>query len=220
MSGDLGGYEAIILHNGDIVSNIDFEPVIAFHLERGALFTMVLSDTGPPRSVACDAEGVVTSIGSRGDPGSIRLGYTGTAVLDPAALEYLPRGEPGGLVENLLEMVRARPGSVIGYDASSGLLWGEIGSPESYLGLHRRILVGKERFDPLLDPPPLPLHVEEDASIDPGAEWRGFLSVGRGAVIESETLLDECVVLDRSHVGRGESHRETIIYPEGVLTLE
>lgn len=218
MSGDLAGFDLIILHNGDIVSNIDFGRVIAFHLERGALFTMVLADSGPPRSVQCDPYGNVTGIGAAGIPGSISLGYTGTAVFDPAALEFLPHGEPGGLVEKLLDMISARPESVIGYDASDGLLWDEIGSPESYIGLHRRILLGRERFDPLLDPPPLPLHVAEGARIDPGAQWRGFLSVGGGAVVEGDTLLEDCVVLEGSHVGRGESHREAIIYPGGVLT--
>ncbi len=215
MAGDLEGSEIIILHNGDIVSNIDFGPVVAFHSERGALFTMVLADSGPPSSVACDPDGVVTGIG--GDGGGRRLGYTGTAVFGPEALGFFPGKGPGGLVESLLAMMRERHGSVVGYDASAGLLWDEIGSPERYIELHRRILVGRERFDPLLEPPPFPLHVSEGASVDPGARWNGFLSVEEGAVVERGALLEDCVVLRGARVERGAEHRGAIIFPQGVM---
>ena len=181
MARDLEAYDLVLLHNGDIVSNIDLERAVAHHSERGGLFTMVLVDSGPPASVSCDPDGAVTGIG--GDVGDGGLGYTGIALFDPAALDFFPRNEPGGLVECLRAMMRSRPGSVVGYDASAGALWDEIGSPERYLELHRRILVGRDRFDPLLEPPPLPLHVPEGASVEPGAEWRGFLSVEDGAVV-------------------------------------
>ena len=220
MSSDLGDYGTIILHNADIVSDLDFEPVIDFHRKRGSLFTMVLADSGPPASVQCAPEGEVTGIGDEGRRGAVKLGYTGTAVFDPAALPFFPRDEPGGLVDCLLEMMRSRPGSVIGYDASPELRWDEIGSPVSYLRLHRRILAAKERFDPLLEPPPLSLDVAGNARIDPSAEWRGFLSVEGGAVIESDTLLEECVVLDGARVGRGERHERSIIHRDGVIKTD
>ena len=220
MANDLAGHDAIILHNGDIVSSLDFGSVIAFHLERGALFTMVLVGSGPPASVLCNQEGEVTDIGAEGTNGSLRRGYTGTAVFSPAALDFFPRGRRGGLVESLLEMIRVKPGSVAGYDAPRGMLWGEIGSPESYIGLHRRILVGKEHFDPLLEPPPLPLYVAEEARVDPGAEWRGFLSVEGGACIEKGALLEECIVLNGALVESEAHHRKAIIFPGGVMTAE
>ncbi len=218
MARDLGAFDIIVLHNGDTVSNLDLEQVAAFHSERGALFTMALVDSGPPASVVCDPDGAITGIG--GDAGGRRLGYTGIALFGPAALDFFPRNRPGGLVESLLAMIRERPGSVVGYDASGGSLWGEIGSPERYLDLHRRILVDRERFDPLIGPPPLPLYVSEGASVEPGAEWKGFLSIEDGAVVEKETLLEDCVVLRGARVGRGAVHRRAIIFPQGVMSAE
>ena len=220
MASDLAEYDVIMLHNGDIVSSLDFEPVIAFHLERGALFTMVLTGSGPPASVWCTPDGEVTGIGAERGSGSIRLGYTGTAVFGPAALDFFPKGKRGGLVESLLDMMRVKPGAVAWYDASHGMIWDEIGSPESYIGLHGRILVGKERFDPLIEPPPLSLHVAEDASVDPCTEWKGFLSVERGASVGPGALLEECIVLEGAHVQQGARHRKAIIFPGGVMTLE
>jgi NDP-sugar pyrophosphorylase family protein len=220
MAGSLADRDIVILHNGDVVSNLDFGPVITFHEERGALFTMVLTDSGPPASVQCNPDGEVTGIGADGMGGPLRLGYTGTAIFSPSALAFFPRGERGGLVDSLLTMMRAKPGSVAGYDASRGILWDEIGSPERYIGLHGRILVGRERFDPLLEPPPLPLHVAEDALVEPGAEWRGFLAVEGGAVIERDALLEECVVLKGTLVERGAHHRRAVLFPQGVMALE
>lgn len=220
MAGALADQEVIILHNGDIVSNLDFGPVIAFHRERGALFTMVLTDSGPPASVQCNRDGEVTGIGADAKGGELRLGYTGLAVFSPDALDFFPRGERGGLVECLLEMIRAKRGSVAGYDASRVILWDEIGSPERYIGLHGRILAGRERFDPLLEPPPLPLHVDDEARIEPGAEWRGFLSVEGDGIIERDALLEECIVLKGTRVERGARHRRAVLFPQGVMTLE
>ena len=220
MAGGLSGHDLVILHNGDIVSNLDFGPVIAFHRGRGSLFTMVLADSGPPASVRCTRDGEVTGIGGEGGAGDLSLGYTGLAVFSPEALEFFPRNERGGLVETLLTMIRERRGSVAGYDASREILWDEIGSLDRYLGLHGRILVGRERFDPLLVPPPLPLYAAEDAMIEPSAEWRGFLSVEGGGVIERDSLLEECVVLRGARAGRGARHRRAVLHPRGVMTLE
>ncbi len=220
MADGLSGHDLIILHNGDIVSNLDFGPVIAYHRERGSLFTMVLTDSGPPASVQCNSEGEVTGIGGGGSAGDPSLGYTGLAIFSPEALEFFPKGERGGLVETLLTMIREVPGSVAGYDASRDILWDEIGSLDRYLALHGRILVGGEHFDPLLIPPPLPLYAADGATIEPGAEWRGFLSAEGGSIIERDSLLEECVVLKGTRVERGARHRRAVLFPQGVMTLE
>jgi NDP-sugar pyrophosphorylase family protein len=143
------------------------------------------------------------------------------AILSPGAFDFFPRGKRASLVPILREMIRARPGSVAGYDASaaSGAAWGEIGSPEGYLEIHRKILIDKVRFDPLLDPPPLPLHVGPGAAVDPGAQWRGFLEVGPRAVVRSGASFENCILLEGAVV-EGGAHREEIIFDGGVLAAK
>ena len=230
MAAALSGEGPILLHNGDVVTSIPYEGALGFHREHGALLTIILMRAGgddrtPPGAVSVDADGIVTGIG-RGPSagaGAPAFGYTGLAVIEPAALEYFPRSGPEGLVPVLRRMIRERPGSVAGFDASAGAdrpHWGEIGTPASYIAIHRRILVEKTAFDPLIPSPPLPLRVDGAARVDPGAVWRGFLDVGPGAVIEPGTEMEECVVLGGSTVRSGARLRAAVVFPGGVMKSE
>lgn len=220
MAGDLPASGVILLHNGDIVSNIELEPVIAFHRSRGSLLTMVLLAKGPPTSVATTSGGEVTGIGSELGSGDRRLGYTGIALLSTKALNFFPRGEQAELVPILKRMIDQRPGSVAGFEVDDDTLWAEIGSPAGYLSLHRRILIGREYLDPMLEPPPLPLFVSDGAVVDPGSEWQGFLSVQSGAHIERNSRLEDCVVLEGARVLEGEHHTNSILFRDGIVTIK
>jgi NDP-sugar pyrophosphorylase family protein len=202
----------------------------------------------PPASVRVGAGNDVLGIGPSSRAvspprGPVLMGYTGTAVISGDALEYFPRGKKG-LVPVLLEMIARMPGSVAAFDISlarpsgsrpehssethassagtssgDGPAWGEIGSPQSYLDIHRRIMVEKVRFEGTV-PPPLPLRAGALSSIDHGASWKGFLDVGDGARIEGNTFLEDCVVLAGATVGSGTRLSRAIIYEGGVMEVE
>jgi len=244
MAEALGGADHILLHNGDVLSSFGFAEALEFHAARKALVTMILvSPDGslrtPPPSVIVDAGDGILGIGPSAEAlparkGQVRMGYTGMAVISPEALRYFPR-EKKGLVPVLLEMISRGPGSVAAFDpsrarpgegparpvgSSSGRPeWGEIGSPQSYLDMHRRIMIEKTRFDGAV-PPPLPLRAGPRSSIDPGAEWSGFLDVGDGALIESGTFLEDCVVLEGAVVRSGTRLSRAIVYEGGVMEVE
>jgi NDP-sugar pyrophosphorylase family protein len=75
-------------------------------------------------------------------------------------------------------------------------------------------------FDPALPPPPLPLRAGEGSSIDPGAEWRGFLDVGRNARIERNTFLEDCVLLESAVVREGARLTRAVIYDDQVMEVD
>jgi NDP-sugar pyrophosphorylase family protein len=231
MADGLRNADQILLHNGDILSSFGFEEALRFHAERKALVTMILMGPGegvrtPPPTVTLDGAGSVTGIGRSLHVGPVEdgpgvLGYTGMAVISGRALGYFPR-EKRGLVPVLLEMIARMPGSVAGFDATStgSSAWGEIGSPASYLDMHRRIMLEMTRFDGAVPPPPLPLRAGDGSSIDPGAEWKGFLDVGDGARIEGNTFLEDCVVMENAVVRSGSRLRSAIIFNDEVLEVE
>jgi NDP-sugar pyrophosphorylase family protein len=143
------------------------------------------------------------------------------AVIAAEALDRFPPDKKG-LVPILLEMIAERTGTVAGYDASSAgeIEWGETGSPASYIELHRRILVEGARFDEALPQPGLPLRAGTGAAIDPSAEWLGFLDVGEGAVIEKDTILEDCIVLAGAAVREGARFRRAVIHSECVMEVK
>jgi len=223
MADAVSGADAILLHNSDILCNADFGRALDVHRDRRALVTLILVPRGPRANVAVNGADEVTAIGD-GAVGRGRdtrfLGYTGLAVLSPESLAFFPRGERSGLVAILNEMIRVRPGSIIGWNADSGsspCAWGEAGSAEGYLGIHRDILSGKVRFDPALGPPPLPLHVGAGAVVEPGAIWKGFCEIGRRALVERGSILEDCIVIEDTVVRRDSVHRSEILFPGGSL---
>ncbi len=250
MARDLSGFDLILLHNGDILAGIDYHPAISLHRARGALMTMIVIPSNrhedamfgdergttalsmqrphqlPPAAVTINGTGEVTHIGraqNRHERDAKSYGYTGMAILSPEVLSFFPESKRIGLVEVLLSIIENQPGAVIAYNAmnsETGVLWGEVGTPAGYLDIHRMILIDKAYFDPLIEPPPLSIHIGAGASVDPGARWKGFLEIGPRAVIEKNTALENCIILEGTTVREGLSYRESILFPNGVLRGE
>lgn len=215
-------FDTMLIHNGDIISNIDYSGAVKFHQRKRAMITMILHHSPPP-SVTLNPEGEVTLIGVNGKSANSNkntLGYTGMAVISREALDFFPSDSPYPMVDSLQNMIEKIPGSVIGYRAerqTPGALWAEIGSLRGYLDIHRRIMIDKKIFDPELIPPPLPFNISENSSVHPGTRWSGFLQVGEGAVIKESCHLSNCVVLENSTVTRGSSIHNAVIYQDGIL---
>ncbi len=226
MAADLSGADHVLLHNGDVLSSFGFDEALESHIARQALVTMILmkpEDGGrtPPPAVTLDAGDSVLDIGPSPSDMSQALGYTGMAIIAGDALEYFP-SEKKGLIPIILEMISGSPGSVAGFDASAegDASWGEIGSPLSYLDIHRMIMLERVMFDSRVPPPPMPLRTGAGSSIDPGAQWNGFLDVGEGAHIEGNTFLEDCVVMDGAVVRSGARLKSAIIYDDEVLEVD
>ncbi len=222
MAPSAAGADCVLLHNGDVVADIDFAPALAFHEARGALVTLVLAPDGPRANVAVAEDGEVRSIGPGAPAGASLLGYTGLAILAPASLAFFPAGRKGGLVDVLSGMIARRPGSVAGWNAGGGgapYAWGDCGSPAPYLDVHRRILVEKTAFDPLVPPPPGSVHRSADSVVEPGATLAGFCEIGRGAAIGRDAAVENCVLLEGARVAPGERRRNEIIFAGGSIRV-
>jgi NDP-sugar pyrophosphorylase family protein len=226
MSDSVSSADFILLHNGDIVSDIPYGPAIELHRRRGALVTLILVPSGPRANVAVGAEDEVIAIGEDAEKpgrGAKLLGYTGLAVLSPEALSFFPRGRKEQLVAVLREMMRARHGSVIGWNAAergAAYAWGDAGSPAGYLGIHRAMLLDRVRFDPDMEPHPCPVYFGGGTYIHPSASCAGFCAIGRRVHIGPLARLENCVVLDGMLIQANEIHSNEILFPGGALKAE
>ena len=223
MRDGVSGADYILLHNGDVLSDIPYEPAIERHRKQKALVTLVLLPSGPRANVAVDTTNEVIAIGESAEKlgcGANLLGYTGLAVLSPDSLPFFPRGKKEQFVTILTDMMRKKPGSVIGWNAAEAKIpyaWGDAGSPAGYLGIHRAILVDGVHFDPDMETPLDPIHIGEGADVDPAARCAGFCAIGRRAVVEPRARLENCVVLDDTIVAMDTVHSNEILFPGGIL---
>lgn len=111
--------------NSDVVTDIDLTDVWRFHLENGALATLVLHDRKAFNQVTMDADGWITGFRSPGQG----LAFTGIQVLSPDIFDHLPE-EP--VFSSIDWYSRLCPAKRIKAYVARDLFWEDIGSTDTY----------------------------------------------------------------------------------------
>ena len=197
MRGFFAGEDVFFLHNGDVFSDWDLQPVRRRHEVSGAGATLALAD--PPdmpqaRLVEVGPTGDV--VGIRGRPASRegpRYVFSGISVLTPALLDTLPRDGASCLVEKgLIPMMAA--GRRVAAMLPGGLFC-DIGTAERYLALQWEVFPRAPALFALRGLPP-------PREIAPGILATGTPSIAAGAVLEGPVMLcDGCRVEAGATVG-------------------
>lgn len=200
--------EGLVVHNADVVTDIDIGDLLAAHREHDAEATLALVDHPTTNVVRVDEGGVVRDIRGRLGVAPI-LGplrtFSGVYVLSPRFLARLEIGKRSSVVDALVAAIHERPGSVRGVVQPESVFWRDLGDVASYLGLHREILV-EGRLGPGGGGGPVRIH--EGACIDPTARLEGFVAIGDACHIGRHVRLTDCVVWPRTRiVGPRDAHR-------------
>lgn len=180
--GFLAAAPTFLVHNGDVLSDVDLVALLAAHRRSGALATLVVYDWPAVNSVLVGTGGRVRDIagrlGAASRPGDLALTFTGLAAYDRALLDRVPDG-PGSVIDVLVRLLRESPGTVRAHVHTGA--WEDLGTLTRYLDAHRRLL------------------------------GPGFVSCGRGALLGDGARLDECVVLDGGVVPAGAVLRRAVV---------
>ncbi len=122
---------SFLVHNADILSNIDLERLMASHLSSGNLATLAVHDSPAFNVLQIDEQGLLRFVGQENVlPEKFRLlAFTGIAAYSPDFLKLLPEG-PSSVVSTWQKAIRE--GAGIGTLDVSGCSWADIGTPGSY----------------------------------------------------------------------------------------
>lgn len=186
----------LIVHNGDILTDIPLGDLLAEHRRSNNLLTMALRSIDGKRNVGFDEEtGRITdmrhALGI--NPGTHQ--FAGTYIMEPEVAHLFPAEDKFSIFPIWLELIKqGRAGGVV-FDWAN---WHEIGSPETYLNSILE-LSNSQRIHPT-------------ATISALAEIGEDCMVGQDAVIPAGCELDDCIVWPRTHVAPG-SYRRAIITP-------
>ena len=129
-----GGH--FLVHNADILLDIDFERLVAAHLTSGNIATLVTHNHPKFSNVVVDENGLLVNVenpgDSRPDPGTIakKVAYTGIAVYSPEILKFLPIGVSHMTVAWI---AAAKAGHRVQTHDVTGAYWNDIGTPASYV---------------------------------------------------------------------------------------
>ena len=128
----LAGDDALVVYNGDILTDLPLERLLAAHETSGAEATLALRSAGPLLNVHIDDRGRVVDMRNLlGNPGVKRCLLAGIYVLEKTFLRRLEAGKIESVVPVFAAMIREKPGSVMGAVIDEGS-WTDIGSVEEY----------------------------------------------------------------------------------------
>jgi NDP-sugar pyrophosphorylase family protein/aminoglycoside/choline kinase family phosphotransferase len=198
-----------IVHNSDILLDIDFARLIEQHLASGNTATLVCHRLPRLSNVVVDGDGQVVDVenpgASRPDPERIadKVAYTGVAVYSPDILEYLP---PGVSHATIAWLAASRAGRKVRAMDFTGCYWHDVGDPATY---------AQAVLDALRDD-------GETVYRSPTAccgrpEIDGYLVLESGSRVRDGARLRNCILMPGADASG--SHENSIIGPDYEISL-
>jgi mannose-1-phosphate guanylyltransferase len=188
-----------VVFNGDVLTSINLNAVIAHHRERNAVATIVLTPVDNPSAyglVETNSEGWVQRFIEK--PGQSEISCNtinaGIYVLEPSVLRYMPSDEPYSFERGLFPTLLENKERVLSYILHE--YWIDIGTPEKYLEVHHDILAKRfisSRVAPnMLDRETLPAGtlVDSKSIIDTDVK------IGSGVRIQNSVIGRNCKIGD------------------------
>jgi mannose-1-phosphate guanylyltransferase len=195
------GTKPFITYSGDILTDINLQPLIDEHFRRGNDVTLALRKTGVATAVAF-RDGRVVDIGNRyGVTGN--YDFANIAVWSPRIFQRIPSHKKVSFIPIIAEWI-AQSGKIGGVVVDDGL-WFNIGSRTEYLEIHRTIL--EKNWKPrYVKTPGWSEPIAASADVDPTAQVLGCsvvgadCQVGAGAVLEDTILWPGAQIASRSEL--------------------
>ncbi|MBN1755917.1 NDP-sugar synthase [bacterium] len=206
------GQDSFLVHNGDVINDIDLDAVIRFHQRHQPLATLVLTHSPAFNTVYFDTENRIVAIGgaSKENKSSINnLTFTGIIVINTAIFELFPDKTAFPITDFYLKALSEMPGQLMAYIHRG--YWADTGTPESYLKLHRDILVNNSITLPSSPAIHNNLYSGDNVNFAANVKLEGYNSIGRDCRIGEGVHLENCVMWPGSRALEGTTHRNEII---------
>ena len=184
------GASRFLIVNGDTLTDLDVQALLADHERSGALVTMAVVPNAAPEKysgLGMNDDGVMTHVVARGSA-ERSFHFFGVQVVEAAAFASVPPDVPYETVKTLYPaLLAARPGSVRLFRSSAESF--DIGTPADYLDSSLRIAEREGRG--LIAG--RGAQIAADARIERSILWDDV-------VVEPGAMLKECIVTDGARV--------------------
>ena len=170
-----------LLHNGDVLSDLEIPRLLDFHKSNSFAATFALVD-GPENKVRINSRGHVIDILNTIDfseENTKTYTYTGVMALSQSIFKYLPEKPVNcSIIKAIAYAINAEPGSVGGL-VFDNVYWNDLGTIKQFFQAHEDILMKKVFRIPGLTPPDDNILCGANTLIAPDAEINGFLCTGK-----------------------------------------
>jgi mannose-1-phosphate guanylyltransferase len=219
--------ETTIVFNGDIITDLDISKVIELHKEKKAEATLTLVPVENPAAyglVETDSNGAILRFREKPKPEDIDALTTnninaGIYILEPTILDLIPKGENCSFEYNVFPDILTNKKPFYAYVIENNY-WRDIGTPASYLEVHRDFLDGKIKgFEiekssnadiataAIVDKTSI---VGSDCVIKPNARIINSI-LGTGVHVEERAVIENSVVWAHTRVSNSTEVRGAVI---------
>jgi NDP-sugar pyrophosphorylase family protein/aminoglycoside/choline kinase family phosphotransferase len=197
-----------LVHNSDIVSDINLEMLLENHLSSGNMVTLAVHDFEEFNNVWVDDKGSLEFVGNLPpkDQGLRKTAFTGIAMYSPGFLDVLDEGR-SSVVDAWLRA--AALGHKVGTLDFTGCYWSDIGTPRTYFSMVLSRL--REEGESLYIHPS---SVLEDVQIGT------HTVIERDVIIENGVSLSNCIILPGSRISAGRHIHNSIVGPGYSVPIE
>jgi NDP-sugar pyrophosphorylase family protein len=224
--------QAAVVFNGDIFTDLDLAGVIAYHREKQAAATIVLTPVENPSAyglVETEEGGRVRRFLEKPKPEEITCNTinAGIYILEPRMLSYIPETEPFSFEYQLFPAILAAGEPFYAYTWTG--YWLDIGAPARYLQAHYDLLSGK-LSSYRVERPPLPaangegepLRIDALSVIDPSCVLKPGVEIinsvlGPNCLIEERARIEDSVLWAGTRIGSASILRRSLIGKGGII---
>jgi mannose-1-phosphate guanylyltransferase len=199
------GSEPFLTYSGDILTNVELQPLIDEHFRRGNDVTLSLRHTGLATAVALRDHSVVDISNRYGVAGN--FDFANIAVWNSAIFQRIPPRKKISFIPIIGNWIGqgAKIGGVVMNDGK----WFNISSRGEYLEVHRTILQENWRPD-FVKTSEWPEHIASSAIIDSSAQLRGCTVVGQNCRVGADAILEDTILWPDAEIA-SQSRLETCI---------
>ncbi|MDQ3011037.1 MAG: NDP-sugar synthase [Acidobacteriota bacterium] len=229
--------QTTVVFNGDVLTDIDLAAVIAYHREKKAAATIVLTPVENPSAyglVETEADGRVRRFLEKPKPEEITCNTinAGIYVLEPHILNYIPVGDKFSFEYQLFPALLAKNEPFYAYTMSG--YWLDIGTPQRYLQANDDLINGRLKSFEIERHPVTTTNtaslsadaerakvdslsvVDPACSLKPGVEITNSV-LGANCVIEERVKIENSVVLAGARIGKAAEVRNSIIGKSAII---
>ncbi len=196
-----------LVHNSDIVSDIDMKELLKYHLSSDNLVTLATHDCEPFNNVILNKKGCFVGIGTGKSDNFHNMAFTGVAVYNDKFLDLLPKGISS--VVNIWERA-VKEGYKIGTFDVSGCFWSDTGTPSSFARTVFELLRREGEM----------VYAARDICDGKDVHANGYVVIEEGAKVRKDIYLRDCILLPRCLTESGHKYENAIIGPDYLIHLK
>jgi mannose-1-phosphate guanylyltransferase len=200
------GSKPFITYSGDILTDIDLQPLLDDHFRRGNDVTLALRETDLGAAVAFRDGRVIDIAGRYGASGD--YDFANIAVWNPNIFRRIPPNKKLSFIPIIAEWI-GQSGKIGGVVLNEGK-WFNIGSRTEYLDVHR--MISREGWKPrYVKTRGWPQQIAASARVDSSAQVRGCSVVGAECQVGADAILEDTILWPGAQIASRSDLRGCIV---------